>query len=289
MSQLPNVGRYAYDYISRLIDVLPHYTLEIGKDIKRIPSAVLDVLNGGDEGGRIPCHELSIDPAGSGEKPLISVIIPVFNGERFIREAVDNVISQDYPSLEIIIVNDGSNDKSEEIITQLPSDIRYFSQQNAGPAAARNRGIKDASGSFVAFLDADDLWPKDNLNALMDVMLHHPEMDVVRGYGQLMEYNDNTNTYNFVGNPLESFPHYIGAALYRKIVFEKVGLFDPTLRFGEDVDWFLRAAEMGIMIKRLNETRLYVRRHGRNMTEGKNMVELNGLRIFKKILDRKRA
>jgi GT2 family glycosyltransferase len=287
MSQLPYMGRYAYDYIDRLIKELPHYRLVIGSDFTRIPIVVSDLLNDS-ESGRLTCHETPNDQEGLEEKPLISVIIPVFNGERFIREAVQNIISQNYPALEIIIVNDGSYDETEDIIKQLPVDLRYFSQPNSGPAAARNRGIRNASGDFIAFLDVDDLWPENNLHSLMGEMLQYPELCVVRGYGQLMEYDAVTNIYNFIGSPKDSFFHFIGAGLYRKTVFEKVGLFDPTLRFAEDSDWYIRAAELGIKMKRLEETRLYVRRHGQNMTEGKNIVELNTLKLFKKFIDRKR-
>ncbi len=288
MSQLPNVGRYTQDFIGRLIDAVPHYTLEIGNDFSSIPAAVshlIDQVKKGDP----PQFATATADEDLREKPLISVIIPVYNGERFIQEAIDNVLSQNYPALEIIFVNDGSDDRTEEIINRLPLDIRYFKQDNAGPAAARNRGIRDASGDYIAFLDVDDLWPENNLHTLLEEMLQQPELEIVRGYGQLMEFDEQTKSYHCVGNPLESFPHYIGAGLYRKAVFEKVGLFDPTMRFGEDADWYLRAGEMGINIKRLEETRLFVRRHGRNMTEGKNMVELNSLKIFKKFIDRKRA
>jgi hypothetical protein len=288
MSQLPYVGRYTYDYIGRLIDALPHYTLEIGSDFTRIPVMVADLLKQA-ENQTLPFFEDDFDDKNSVEKPLISVIIPVYNGERFIQEAIDNVLSQNYPALEIIMVNDGSDDETDEIINRLLIDVRYFHQKNEGPAAARNRGIRDASGDYIAFLDVDDLWPENNLHTLMEEMHRRPEMDVVRGHAQLMEYDQEAGNFNFIGNPSESYPHYIGAGLYRKSVFEKVGLFDPTLRFGEDSDWYIRAAEMGINIKRLDETRLFVRRHGQNMTAGKNMVELNALKVFKKFLDRKRA
>ncbi|MBN1363514.1 MAG: glycosyltransferase [Syntrophaceae bacterium] len=287
MSQLPNIGRYTYDFIGRLIDALPSYTLEIGRDFTKIPTAVSELLTN-IERGEMPCFESFLEQESAGEKPLISVIIPVYNGEKFIQEAVENILSQKYPSLEIIIVNDGSDDRTEEIINHLSIDVRYFRQENAGPAAARNRGVRDASGEFIAFLDADDLWPENNLNILIDEMLRDSDMEVIRGCAQLMDFNKKSGCYEYVGNPKESFPHYIGAALYRKSVFEKVGLFDPMLRFGEDGDWYIRAAELGIKIKRLEETTLYVRRHGGNMTEGKNMVELNSLKIFKKFLERRR-
>jgi hypothetical protein len=286
MSQLPYVGHHTHEFISKLASSLPHYILEVGKDFTKIPVAISGFLsNFGSESSTIDADPWS--SCKKEERPLVSVIIPVYNGEKFIKEAIENVFSQKYPSLEIIVINDGSTDSSDQIIKQLPVDIRYFSQDNYGPAAARNKGIRDASGEFITFLDADDLWPENNLNIMVDEILKNPGMDVIRGYAQLMEYNKTSGCYEYIGNPKESFPHYIGAAIYRKSVFEKVGLFDPMLKFGEDADWFLRAKEMKINIKRLEETSLFVRRHGGNMTEGKNLVELNLLKVGKRLVDRR--
>jgi GT2 family glycosyltransferase len=95
--------------------------------------------------------------------------------------------------------------------------------------------------------------------------------------------------FEYVGNPRENFPHYIAAALYRRAAFQKVGLFDVELLFGEDSDWFTRASEIGLAIERIDQITLLVRRHDQNMTLGKTMVELNPLRSFKKALDRRRA
>jgi glycosyltransferase involved in cell wall biosynthesis len=221
--------------------------------------------------------------------PVISVIVPVFNGERFIREALESIVSQGYPSLEIIVIDDGSTDTTKDIIEELPFEVRYFRQDNLGPAAARNKGIREATGEFVAFIDVDDLWPENNLTMLAKELLADKDIDVIHGYAQLARYNDVTHECEYAGNPAESFPCYIGAALYRRSVFTKVGLFDPTLLFGEDTDWFKRAEELKVNIRRLEEVTLIVRRHGKNMTSAKDMVELNHLRVFKKSLDRMRA
>lgn len=287
MSQLPYVGHHTHDYISQLASSLPHYILEAGKDFSKIPLAISDFLSGL-KNATPPQDPEPWSFCKKEQRPLVSVIIPVYNGEHFIQEAVDNILSQKYPALEIIIINDGSTDRTEAIIEKLPADIRYFTQDNNGPAAARNKGIRDASGEFIVFLDADDLWPENNLNIMVDEMLRNPDMEVIRGYAQLMEVNKASGRYEYVGNPKESFPHYIGAAIYRKSAFEKVGLFDSTLRFGEDSDWFIRATEMSLPIKRLEETSLYVRRHGGNMTEGRNILELNVMKVFKKSLERRR-
>lgn len=293
MTLLPGAGIKTYEFLKRLSASLPCFILELGRDFTRIPTAISGLLD------TIAHENITISTAGQtgpeeaqvthGRKPLVSVIVPVFNGERFIREAVDTILSQNYPALEVIIINDGSTDKTESIVKQLTPEIRYLSQENFGPGAARNRGINEAMGEYIAFLDVDDLWPKNNLHMLVEELLQNREIDVVHGYAQLAHYNDDTHEYEYRGNPTESFPYYIGAALYRRSVFAAVGLFDRTLRYGEDTDWFTRAQELKRNIRRLEEVTLIVRRHGKNMTYNKDMVELNHLRVFKKSLDRMRA
>ena len=95
--------------------------------------------------------------------PLVSVIIPVYNGQAYLRPTLKSVFAQDYRPLEVIAVDDGSIDRSAEIIRSFP-EVVYLYQDNRGHAAARNAGISAANGEFLAFLDADDLWPPDKLN-----------------------------------------------------------------------------------------------------------------------------
>jgi Glycosyl transferase family 2 len=285
MSQLPYVGRHTHEFFGELCAALPCYAAELGSDLERIPAAVRGFLGGLTRQG-------SAAPAGANrrrDRPVVSVIIPVYNGERFLRDAVHSVLAQRYPSLDIIVVDDGSTDGTEAVARALPCDVRYFKQWNSGPAAARNRAVRDTAGDFIAFLDVDDLWPEDTLSALVDQLVARPELDLVHGYAQLLEYEPATDSYEYRGNPREAFAWYIGAALFRKRVFGTVGLFDPTLTFGEDVDWFNRARELRVPMDRLDAVTLHVRRHGRNMTHGKNPVALNMLRVFKKALDRRRG
>ena len=94
---------------------------------------------------------------------LVSVVIPVYNAERYIEETLASVLAQTYPQVEIIAVDDGSGDRSVEILRRYGERVRVFTQQNAGAAAARNRGVQEARGKWIAFLDADDLWVPDKL------------------------------------------------------------------------------------------------------------------------------
>jgi GT2 family glycosyltransferase len=284
MSQLPYAGRQTNAFIHRMIERVPGFEIVLGTNLKGVVRAIEDFLGKPDEGNAAMTTPVS----SADDLPLVSVIVPIYNGAAFLKDATEVILSQNYPSIEIIVVDDGSTDEIDDVVTSLPVEIRYFKQENAGAAAARNRGIKDTSGDLIAFLDVDDLWPENNLRVLVDRLRANPDIAVVHGYGQLMECDTRTGRYEYVGNPSESFPFYIGAGLYRRTAFERVGLFDSDLKFGEDTDWFNRAYEANIGLLRVPEVTLLVRRHGKNMTNGKSLAELNTLRVFKKQLDRKR-
>ena len=220
--------------------------------------------------------------------PILTVIIPVFNRERLIVAAVENVLSQGCHHCEIIVVDDGSTDETASRARIHPK-VRVLSQANAGPAAARNLGIAEAYGEYIAFLDSDDLWAPGMLMQLLDELEGNPESDVAMGLPQLAQIKENGEDYDIFGDPDAAFTRSISGTVFRRSAFLRVGLFDPDLRFGEDLDWFLRAQGHDIGISRLNTISVIFRRHDGNMTKGKNMVDLNLLRVFKKTLDRKRS
>ena len=111
--------------------------------------------------------------------PLISVIIPVYNAEATIKETIDSVLNQTFTNLELIVINDGSKDSSLSIISNIKdSRLKLFSYDNAGVAISRNRGIKKASGKFIAFIDADDLWTSDKLEAQLKALQSNPQAAV---------------------------------------------------------------------------------------------------------------
>jgi len=114
-------------------------------------------------------------------RPSVSVIIPVYNGETFVDEAIDSVIHQKYEPLEIIIVDDGSTDRTAEVIRGYGEKVQYRYQSNTGPAAARNSGLRVASGDVMAFIDADDLWPEGKLALQINRLQQEPTLEVVLG------------------------------------------------------------------------------------------------------------
>lgn len=213
----------------------------------------------------------------------ICVIIPVYNGERFLATAIANVKKQNYPNLEILVIDDGSTDGTAEVAAQFGDSIHYIFQENRGPAAARNCGIQKATGDAIAFLDVDDLWSEDKLHLQANYLKKNPEVEIVQGLIQNMKPDDEGNfepteiPYNYIN---------IGSALYRKSVFDRVGFYDETLKFAEDTDWFIRAWENGVTKAVLDRVTLFYRKHPENMTAGKNLVELGFVRIYKKHLDR---
>ncbi|HEY3812807.1 MAG TPA: glycosyltransferase [Caulobacteraceae bacterium] len=280
LAQLPHAGAPTHNFIGRLIATVPARTLVLSRDFAEIAGAVRGLLAD-------PPEEVAVSRTGAVDQaPLMSVIVPVHNGARFLREAIDSVLRQAWPRLEIIVVDDGSTDEIEEAVRALPVDVRFLRQNNRGAAAARNRGYREAAGELIAFLDVDDLWPDGALDA-MAARLLTAALDVVQGHGQLFRRVDGKDT--LFGDPGEAFPYYIGAAVYRRSAFEAIGLFDESMAFSEDTDWYVRAREAGLKIERLDQTTLLVRRHEANMTRGKSLVELNALRVFKKVLDRRRG
>jgi hypothetical protein len=279
LAQLPHAGQNTFDFLASALALVPGHRLVLGHDVSQVPAAIETLAE----------HPgVTASAAASRAAPLVSVIIPVFNGAAFLKDAVASLLAQHHPELEIIVVDDGSTDALDDAIDGLPIQVRVLRQANAGPAAARNLGLRAVSGDFIGFLDVDDLWPKDKLVAALDWLASHPECDVVTGQAQLLERLED-GSYQFVGNPADNFPNYIGAALYRRRAFERAGTFDPLLRFGEDTDWFSNAERANVKVDRLDMVSLHVRRHADNSTRGKTAVDLTPIRLLRKALAARRA
>jgi glycosyltransferase involved in cell wall biosynthesis len=226
----------------------------------------------------------------TGSGPRLSVIIPVFNGEAYLAAAVESVRRQACVDLEVIVVDDGSTDGTAGVVSRLPQEgLRYVHQENGGPARARNHGIRLASGDLIGFLDADDVWPADRLGHQLRALERDPSADLVLGWTRLAREMAGAD-----GRPhLEAYGPAVvfltpTAALFRRRVFERVGGFDETLRFGEDTDWFMRARELGVPILVEDEVVLLYRRHEHNMTRGQSLKALRVLDVLKMSLDRRR-
>ena len=173
----------------------------------------------------------------------------------------------------------------DDAVQRLPVDVRLLKHRDAGPAAACNRGLQECSGDLVAFLDADDLWPPGSLQAMVDLLAGDGGCDVVRGCGRMMSAApDRTDDAGPAGPSASD-----GAAIYRREAFQKVGLFEHGSWPGKDGDWFDRAREQGLKLRRLDEVTLLIRRRAAETDPGTSLHELNSLRVLKKVLDRERA
>jgi len=224
-------------------------------------------------------------------RPRVSVIVPVFDMGRLLPEAIASIEAQGVADVEIVVVDDGSTDDTPEVIASLGDRVVSVHQPNRGPAAARNAGLEVATGDVIAFLDADDLWPEHKLAQQLERLERDPELDVVLGRiryvaldgGELpdLEFEDlDAKTLSHV---------HLGSGLYRRRAFDRLGVFDPNLRFSEDVDWFLRAREAQLPMVILPEVTLVYRLHGANMTREMSLPTSRMLSVLKQSLDRRRA
>ena len=223
--------------------------------------------------------------------PLVSVVMPVYNGEKFIIKALTCVKEQSYPHYEIIVVDDGSTDDTATLVREFDVDLTYIYQENAGPATARNRGIRAASGAYIAFLDVDDLWPPEKLAFQVAYLEENPALEVLMGGIQYVLLDGARPTDSPFTDPddVRAFVN-LGAGLFRREVFDRIGFFADDLRYSEDVDWFFRAMEQDIKLRITKTTGLLYRRHDANMTliAGDAAMRLNFLRVLRRSMQRRR-
>jgi glycosyltransferase involved in cell wall biosynthesis len=185
--------------------------------------------------------------------PLVSVIIPAYNAQDFIAGAIQSVLQQTFQDFEIVVVDDGSTDGTVDALAPFRDRVRYYRQPNAGPSAARNRGIASSTGKYIAFQDADDLWLPDKLAKQVDYLEHHTDCVLV--------YTDFTWNPVTKQSRLQHFePRQAGkwflhllqqnfiatpTVVIRRETLDNQELFNPWLRGAEDLDLWLRLARVG--------------------------------------------
>lgn len=197
--------------------------------------------------------------------PLVTVIVASYNGERFLRETLESLFAQDFESFEVVFVDDGSEDGTAEIATSFP--VRYLHQPNKGLPAARNAGLAEAKGDLIAFLDDDDLLPPTKLRIQSQYLLEHPEAGCVLGRQEWI-IEDGVELPELKRDPIygELGGIQLVSAMIRRHVLEEVDGFDPSYRYAEDRDLFIRLREHGVEIAVLPDVVLHKRLHGSNMT-----------------------
>jgi glycosyltransferase involved in cell wall biosynthesis len=196
------------------------------------------------------------------KSPLVSVIMPVYNGEQFLAPALDSVFAQDYEPFEVVVCDDGSTDGTAQVLERYPA-VTVVRQQNAGAAAARNAAVTASHGTFAAFFDADDLWPPNRLSLQAAYLVENPGIACVLGRQEWMN-PPPWLTRDAVYGDLDGIP--LLSAMIRRSVFDELGGFDPSFRVAEDTDLLIRMRQRGVELAILPEVVLYRRFHGANLT-----------------------
>ena len=227
--------------------------------------------------------------------PVVSVVIPTYRHAEYVEETLSSVFAQTFSDYEVIVVNDGSPDDTAARLRPLAQAgrVRYFEQANAGQAAARNRGLAEARGEFVAYLDDDDLWPPDKLAWQVAALREHPVWVMVSGLsggidaeGRRVEspwvsgaVETQSTTDLFEGGGIDS----PGQVLVRRSALEAVGGFDPALWGSDDVDLWIRLSTRG-GVGRVLHMALYYRRHATNASNAAARMFWNAVRMVRKNL-----
>lgn len=221
--------------------------------------------------------------------PLVSVIVPAYNGERYLAGALASVQAQTYRPLEIVVVDDGSTDGTAQI-AQGVAGVRYVAQANQGNAAARNVGVGLATGDLLAFLDQDDRWLPDKLTQQVAYLTEHPTDLYVICQGQMCLEEGATLPTTYDPNLLlHPSPGYFPSALLaRRAAFETIGPFDTTYRLGSDADWFFRAADMGFGAVCLPEVLVEKWLHADNLGHSLQGTKTDLFRLLRSSIKRKR-
>jgi glycosyltransferase involved in cell wall biosynthesis len=222
--------------------------------------------------------------------PLVTVIIPVHDGGRFLPAALASVLDQGYPRMDVIVVDDGSSDGSAAVARARPG-VRVISQERSGVAVARNAGILAAAGDLLAFLDQDDQWLPGKLRLQISYLLEHPEVDYVIA-GQRLVLEPGVPAPPWISPELVARDHtgyFPGTLVARRSVFDRVGLYRREAPPAESADWFARARDAGASMAILPDTVLLKRLHADNQSLDISRVRAGVLQALKASIDRKRA
>ena len=224
------------------------------------------------------------------QQPLVSVIIPVYNGARFLRAALESVFAQTYRPIEVIVVDDGSADDSGVIAQSFP-EVCYIRQENQGVAAARNNAIEAARGEFFAFLDQDDLWTPEKLRLQTEHLLNNPELGYTLTHQQFF-LEPGTPLPVWFRKELLTSVHtgwVLGTLVVRRTAFEQIGNFATGYSAANDSDWFFRAKAAEMPMAVIPELLLLKRIHEANDSGRAKEILSELLKVVKSSLDRHRS
>ena len=225
------------------------------------------------------------------QNTIVSAIIPVYNGEKYLSEAIESLLDQSYQPIEILIVDNGSTDKSAQIAQSYLPKIQYYYLPEPNGIKAKNFGITQSKGQFISFLDADDIWEKDKTHLQLAAFKQEPTLDAVFGLVQQFispELDSSLKQKYKFSNELMRGYHQSAMLIKREALF-KVGLFNETWEVGEFLDWYQRSQEMKLKLSLLNSIVFNRRLHPSNMGITKKHSRHDYLKILKTGLDRRRT
>ncbi len=224
---------------------------------------------------------------------IISVILPVWNGENYVGEAIESVLQQDYPHKEVIVVDDGSTDGTRKVIRHFGEAVIYLHQENKGLGASRNTGVRASSGEYLAFLDHDDLWTPQKLSTQMQRWQTVEEQDPLifsRVQQFICDRLTDFERQKLVVNEAIMPGYLAGSLLLSKKRFLEVGYFFEEKTVGEFLDWYLKALEQNVAVVMLDQLGLLRRVHCSNMGRQHDLYRRGDyLKILKASLNRRRA
>lgn len=222
-------------------------------------------------------------------RPLVSVIVVVSNGERYISSALHSIFNQDYYPFEIIVVDGQSVDHTAAIVQSFKS-VKYLCQAEQGLANGRNIGIEAAGGELIAFLDSDDLWTPHKLGVQVDYLLQNPEIQYVNAWVKLFVKPGYTLRSGYTKKFLEQahIGRTPGTLTARRSVFDLVGLFSTDFSIACDAEWFMRANPCKIPMFIIPEVLLYKRIHNNNLSSNVNVNKKELMTVIRQSLIRQR-
>lgn len=221
---------------------------------------------------------------------MVSVVITAYNARKYVAEAVESVLNQTRPSGEVIVVDDGSTDDTAEVLGSFEGRIRYFHQVNQGQGSALNMGINLARGSFLAFIDSDDLWTPTKLEVQLAALETEPALDLVFGHTRQFLSPDlppDVARTLACDDKLQPSP-LISNMLARRAVFERIGLMKPD-SVSTFTDWYLRMREAGVRYSYVDHHTTWRRIHTANTSLKHKQIGRTYLHVLKASLDRRRA
>ena len=225
----------------------------------------------------------------------VSVVMPAYNVARYIAESIESVQAQSMRDWELVIVDDGSTDRSAAIARGYAAGdprIVVFQQANGGISAARNHALRQATGEYIAILDSDDVWEPGYLAEQLEAFAAHPDVDIVTGngwflgsrlHGQPARPFPDRRPQPTLATILEDETSIFIMSMFRRRVYERIGGFDETLRTNEDYDYWLRAAVAGFKFWRNDKPLCHYRRRNDSLSAVDVRMLLGVLRVYAKI------